>query len=220
MELAVGRIERAERETKPLGLVWIDSPDSLISLGLKKALEGYARVCRGTRAPVGLKPSLIVVLGAEREIAAEVERARELAPHTPVVVLGSFADFRLAREAMRCGARGFVHAGMPPEQVARALTMASKGETVIPRELLPKLVAQESLREATAELTARQEEILKLVAEGLTNAQIASRLYLSEYTVKQHLRAAYKALGVRNRNQAARLFRQSSPDGVNGHGEM
>ncbi len=56
-------------------------------------------------------------------------------------------------------------------------------------------------------------KILEMVAEGLSNAQIAKRLYLSESTIKQHLRAAYKTLGVKKRNQAARLMmlRRSDP---------
>jgi DNA-binding NarL/FixJ family response regulator len=65
-------------------------------------------------------------------------------------------------------------------------------------------------------LSPRKVEILEMVAEGLSNAQIAKRLYLSESTVKQHLRSAYKALGVKNRNQAARLVRNSHSSGANG----
>ncbi len=59
-------------------------------------------------------------------------------------------------------------------------------------------------------LSARQKEILELVADGLTNAEIAGRLFLSGSTIKQHLRPAYKALGVRTRNEAAGLLRKSS----------
>jgi DNA-binding NarL/FixJ family response regulator len=57
---------------------------------------------------------------------------------------------------------------------------------------------------------ARQREILEHLSEGLTNAQIAKRLFLTESTVKQYLRQAYKALGVSNRTEAARLIRNSS----------
>jgi DNA-binding NarL/FixJ family response regulator len=58
-------------------------------------------------------------------------------------------------------------------------------------------------------LSHRQRELLELVVEGFTNAQIAKRLFLSESTVKQHLRAAYKLLGMSNRTQAAKLVRRS-----------
>jgi DNA-binding NarL/FixJ family response regulator len=59
-------------------------------------------------------------------------------------------------------------------------------------------------------LSACQREILKLVGEGLTNAQIAKKLFLSESTVKQHLRVTYKILGVSNRTEAAKLVRTMS----------
>ena len=96
---------------------------------------------------------------------------------------------------------------MGPEQIVRAVRRASEGKTVISEEMLEKLIAQE---ESTAEdltvLTPRQREILGLVVEGLSNAQIAGRLFLTESTVKQHLRVAYKLLKVRNRIQAAKLL--------------
>jgi RNA polymerase sigma factor (sigma-70 family) len=58
-------------------------------------------------------------------------------------------------------------------------------------------------------LSARQREILELVVEGRSNAEIAKSLYLSESTIKQHLRAAYKLLEVSNRTEAAKLIRDS-----------
>jgi DNA-binding NarL/FixJ family response regulator len=61
---------------------------------------------------------------------------------------------------------------------------------------------------SAGELSARQREILELVVEGLSNAEIAGRLYLSESTIKQHLRAAYKVLGVHNRTEAAKTMRE------------
>jgi DNA-binding NarL/FixJ family response regulator len=96
---------------------------------------------------------------------------------------------------------------MPPEQLAHAIEVASRGETVIPRGLLEVLIASETPASLDG-LSARQREIVGLVSEGLSNARIAARLFLSESTVKQHLRAAYKTLGVKNRTQAARAFRR------------
>jgi DNA-binding NarL/FixJ family response regulator len=61
-----------------------------------------------------------------------------------------------------------------------------------------------------AALSARQREILGYVVEGLFNAEIGQRLFLLESTIKQHLRTAYKLLGVNNRTEAAKLFRHSA----------
>jgi DNA-binding CsgD family transcriptional regulator len=88
---------------------------------------------------------------------------------------------------------------------------------VLPRELLVGLVVGEDRKEELTELTPRQEEILELVDEGLSNAEIARRLWLSESTVKQHLRKVYQTLGVKNRNQAARLFQRDKPVGTASH---
>ena len=107
----------------------------------------------------------------------------------------------------RAGARGFVHARMGPGQIARALSVALGGEVALPRELLGELLAGDRPPDPSA-LGPRQTEVLGLVAEGLSNAQVARRVFLSESAVKHHLGAAYKALGVENRRQAARLVRR------------
>jgi len=125
------------------------------------------------------------------------------------LVLGPSADVSLARAALRAGARGFVHTKMGPEQIVRALRVAVEGEVVLPRELLEKLVADEH-RPDLSVLRPRQREILELVAEELTNQEIARRLYVSESTVKQNLGRAYKALGVNNRRQAADVLRRNA----------
>jgi DNA-binding NarL/FixJ family response regulator len=158
---------------------------------------------------VAVPRELLKGLVAE-EAAREVGRVRSReAPGAAVVVMGLGADLALARAALRAGAQGYVHAGMQPRQIARALSVAASGEVAVPRELLKGLVAEEAPADLGA-LSARQREVLSLVAEGMTNAQIAGRLYLSESTVKQHLRGAYKVLGVKNRTGAARLLRDSA----------
>jgi DNA-binding CsgD family transcriptional regulator len=86
--------------------------------------------------------------------------------------------------------------------------VALRGEVVLPRGLLRLWVGEQRRPGPGIGLSARQREVLGLVAEGLSNAEIAGRLFLSESTVKQHLRAAYKALGVKNRREAAALWRR------------
>jgi DNA-binding NarL/FixJ family response regulator len=96
---------------------------------------------------------------------------------------------------------------MDPAQVLSAVEVVQKGELAAPRQLLGYFLSQNEKPEI-GDLSARGREILEMVVEGLSNAQIAARLYLSESTIKQHLRAVYKVLGVRNRTQAAKLMRE------------
>jgi DNA-binding NarL/FixJ family response regulator len=213
-ELRRDELRSAKPDAKPLGLVWIKSEYPTMALGLEKALQAKAHVYRGQKPPAGACPSLVVHCSNAEDPASEIERLRALAPDAPCVVASSHVDLQRVRSAIKAGARGYIHAGMPAEQMVRALSLALAGEIVLPRELLQTIVDAERRRSAREDLLAlrpRQLEILDLVAEGLSNHQIARRLFVSESTVKQHLRHAYKTLGVKNRRQAASLFRKSFP---------
>jgi DNA-binding NarL/FixJ family response regulator len=203
-------------------LMWVKSTSpSVLSIGLENALKASGTsVHRGPRAPQGAAAPSVVVYAPtsqddESNVTSEVQELKMVAPDAAVVVFGASADLSLARAAVLAGADGFLHAGMPPEQIARALHKAQSGQEVLPRELLRGLVDEMVDEERGADLSglgARKVEILEMVAQGLSNAQIAKQLYLSESTIKQHLRMAYKALGVKNRNQASRLLVRSSKE--------
>jgi len=198
------RPEGGEREH--LGLVWIDCQYPVLAAGLKEALERRVRVHVGHTAPKDAEVPVCAIFdtsGAE-SISEGVERIRSVDPGISILAFSVHLDLPLARVALRDGARGFIHAGMELDQVARAVEVAAEGEIVAPRKLLEYLIANEDPTDLDA-LTSRQQEILQLVAQGLSNAQIAKSLFLSESTVKQHLRASYKVLGVRDRKEAARL---------------
>jgi DNA-binding NarL/FixJ family response regulator len=202
-------IYQPKEDPKPLGVVWVDCPHSLVSTGLVRALEEKARVHRGPKPP-GDDPSCVIVCANGHESLSErVEFYQGLSPDAvPVVVFGLQLDLALARDALRAGASGFVHAEMTPDQLVRAVAVAARGELVAPRELL-RYVLIEDQGGNLAALSARQRQILTFVVEGLSNAEIGRRLYLSESTIKQHLRAAYKLLEVSNRTEAANLFRRA-----------
>ena len=196
-------------EPKPLGLIWVDCPPTVATAGLLGGLQEQARVHNAPEPPQDGWSSVILCPNGKEDLPASVERHRQLSPSaSPILVFGWHLDLPLARAAIRAGASGFIHAGMTPAQLARAVAVAAKGELVAPRELLPYLLTQEEPVDVYL-LSARQREILELVAEGLSNAEIAQRLFLSESTIKQHLRAAYKALGVKNRTEAVRLLQKS-----------
>jgi DNA-binding NarL/FixJ family response regulator len=142
-------------------------------------------------------------------------RIRELSPGVPLLVLGSHLDLALAWATLKNGADGFVHAEMDPAQVLSAVEVVQKGELAAPRQLLRYLLGEnENLK--IEDLSARRREILELVVEGLSNAEIGGRLHLSESTIKQHLRAAFKLLGVRNRTEAAKTMRNHARDHARG----
>jgi DNA-binding NarL/FixJ family response regulator len=197
-------------EAKRLGLLWIHCPYPVLARGLVGTFAAEADVHHSEKPPEeGIPACVLVCSENEDETERMVREARSLAPDSPVVVFGLGSALPLVRAALRAGARGFVHAGMESSQVVRALSVAAQGEVVIPRDLLKDLVADEAPVDLSR-LTPRQQEILFHVVEGMTNAQIGQKLYLSESTIKQHLRAAFKTLKVKNRTEAARLLRGQS----------
>jgi DNA-binding NarL/FixJ family response regulator len=202
--------EATSAAKKPLGLVWVLTPSYSITMaGLKQVLEGKAEVKIGGESPTG-SPSCVVLYaagGMEESCLDGMGRIRELYPSVPLLVLGSQLDLGLAWATLKNGADGFVHAQMHPAQVLRAVEVVQKGELAAPRQLLGYYLSQNE-NPKIGDLSARQREILELVVEGLSNADIAGRLYLSESTIKQHLRAVYKVLGVRNRTEAAKTMRE------------
>lgn len=198
--------QSAETRSKVLGLVWVSCSHSVTSLGLVRALEGWAHVHVGQEAPEEVPSLTIVCAGKVEDVPEGVGRVREVYPDALVLVFGPNVELPLARAAFQAGTRGFIHAEMPPDQVVRAVTVAASGQPVAPRDLLLHLIAHEDPVNLNI-LSGRQREILELVVDGLSNAQIATRLFLSESTIKQHLRAAYKLLGVKNRTEAAALMR-------------
>ena len=190
-------------------LVRVICPYPLVAAGLACALQETA-LRQGFEPPEGDLPGCVVLWADDQEGLSEaVERVQEENPDVPILVLSLRNNPHLARAALKSGARGFAHAGMTPEQIARALEVTSKGEVVAPRDLLEFLLTDDASSPDLDVLSARSREVLELVVEGLTNAQIGKRLFLSESTIKQHLRAAYKRLGVSNRNEAAKLLRDA-----------
>jgi DNA-binding NarL/FixJ family response regulator len=191
-----------------LGLVWLDCPRSVVGAGLVRSLEKCATVHQGLKPPRDVPSCIILCANGHEGLSERVKFYQELCPDAPpVVVFSPQLDLPLAHDALQAGASGFVHAEMMPNQLVRALAVAARGELVAPRELLRYVLANDQSGDLAA-LSVRQREILGYVVEGLSNAEIGRRLYLSESTIKQHLRAAYKLLGVSNRTEAANLFRR------------
>jgi DNA-binding NarL/FixJ family response regulator len=139
-------------------------------------------------------------------------RITEAHPEVSVVVLTSFSDNKRIMDALRAGASGYLlkHAG--PDELLGAIRAAAEGGSPFdPKAARVLLDAQRVLRPAQ-DLSAREEEVLRLVLEGLANKQIARRLGISERTVKAHLTNVFQALGVTDRTQAALWAKDHLPD--------
>jgi DNA-binding NarL/FixJ family response regulator len=137
-------------------------------------------------------------------------RIRETAPHVAVVVLTTYADDESLLAALRAGARGFLTKDADAESIARALRSAAAGQSTVDGELQRRLVeaAARSTPPRAQEvegLTAREIEVLRLIAAGLSNGEIARTLVVSEATVKTHVNHLFAKAGLRDRAQAVAL---------------
>jgi DNA-binding NarL/FixJ family response regulator len=138
-----------------------------------------------------------------------IRELRRRAPGVAVLVLTMFDNDESLFTAMRAGARGYLVKGAEQEQIVRAVRAVVAGEVVFgagiaERALAYFTAAPESGRAARPlpELTDREMEVLRLVADGLNNAEIARRLFLSEKTVRNHVSSIFAKLRVDDRSQA------------------
>lgn len=118
-------------------------------------------------------------------------------PPTRVVMLTSFDDGKAAREALAAGASGFLLKDTSSDELGRQLLSIAGGATVIDDR-----VSEAVFRPPTARLTERQIAILRLVATGATNSEVARELHLSPHTVKDHLAQIMRSLDARTRAEA------------------
>ena len=128
-------------------------------------------------------------------------------PEVKVVVLTTFVERERVLEAVDAGAVGYLLKDADPEELVRSIRAAARGESPFAPRAAQALLADRSERSSrgapAAILTDREREVLRLVARGLSNKEIARWLGISEKTVKAHLGAAFQRIGVRDRTQAA-----------------
>jgi len=127
-----------------------------------------------------------------------------------LLILTTFDLDAYVYEALRAGASGFLLKDAPPEQLVDAIRIVARGDALlapsITRRLIERFLRQPVLAAPGSkpldQLTAREREVLELIAHGLSNSEIAVRLYLTEATVKTHVAHIYRKLGLRDRAQA------------------
>ncbi|PRY54918.1 response regulator [Glycomyces artemisiae] len=140
--------------------------------------------------------------------ATSLLAGERIAEPIAVVVITTFDLDEYVHGALRAGAKGFLLKESGPQLIGEAVRAAANGDALISPQVTARLLGEFSrpakqVRQPSPPLTAREEEVLALLATGLTNTEIGERLYLSLGTVKTHIAGVLAKLGVRNRVEAA-----------------
>jgi DNA-binding NarL/FixJ family response regulator len=156
----------------------------------------------------------VVLMDLSMPVLDGTEATRQIVaahPKVKVVVLTSFADDRHIAGALDAGAIGYVLKHADPDEVIGAVRSAAAGDAPLDPKAARVLLESRRRPGRRGELSRREEEVLRLVAQGLPNKQIARRLSISERTVKAHLTNVFARLDVTDRTQAALWAREHLP---------
>ena len=186
-------------------------------LGLLEGLEVVAAASDGDEAvAAAVEHDADVVLMDLRmpglDGVGATARLAERLPSARVLVLTTYADDEAVFGALRAGARGYLTKDAGAEEIGAAIRAVHRGEThldpAVQARLVDAVVAERAQHPAAAELpdglTPREAEVLALIADGLSNAEIAARLVVSNATVKTHVNRIFMKIGARDRAQAVR----------------
>lgn len=176
-------------------------------LGLEADIAVVAQVSRGDEVLSAARDHQVDValLDIEMPGLTGIEAAARLRAELPavkVVIVTTFGRPGYLRRAMQCGADAFLVKDAPAAQLADAVRRVLRGEKVID----PTLAAT-ALAEGADPLTARERDVLRAVADGSVNSEIALALHLSEGTVRNYLSTIIQKTGARNRSEAVRIAR-------------
>ncbi len=164
--------------------------------------EEAVRLCEELRPDVVL---MDLVMPGTSGVEA-TRRVLASCPGTKVVALTSFTEEDLIGETLRAGAIGYLMKNVSADQLADAVRNAHAGRSTLAPEAADALVRSVSAPPQGADsLTAREREVLKLMADGLTNADIAHRLVIGVATVKTHVSSVISKLGVSSRTEATSM---------------
>jgi DNA-binding NarL/FixJ family response regulator len=198
--------------------VVIADDQPMMRAGFKAVLEatgaievvGEAATGEEAIAAAGEHSPDVVLMDIEMPGMDGIEATRRL-PRQRVLILTTFGLDEYIVDALRAGASGFLLKDAPTQDVVDAVRSVAAGDAVLSPAVTRQLLDQVGRRlpaavsrspEALAELTDREREVLRLLAAGLSNAELAEALYLSEATVKTHVSNLLGKLGLRDRVQA------------------
>ncbi|MBF2002600.1 MAG: response regulator transcription factor [Synechococcales cyanobacterium M58_A2018_015] len=205
---------------------------SLICQGLKAMLSlepdleivGIAHNGEAALEQVALLQPDVVLMDVRMPVMDGREATRAITqqyPQVKVLVLSTFDDDQYIADAMRAGAKGYLLKDMPSEELAQAIRFVHLGYTQLAPGLMEKLLtglapvaappsSAPPMAASVPQLSPREQEVLHLIGNGLTNRDIAQQLFISEGTVKTHVTHLLSRLNLRNRSQLA-IYAHSLP---------
>ncbi len=206
--------------------VLVADDQSMVRAGFRMLLAGEPDIEVVAEASTGLEavsksarfdPTVVLMdirmpeldgLEATRRILAANNTAR-------ILILTTFGLDEYVYEGLRAGASGFVLKDDPPEQLIEAVRTVAAGDAILSPSITKRVIKaftrlpRPSPPKEIDELTEREQEILRLIADGLSNAEIGQQLYISDTTVKTHVTHILQKLGLRDRVQAVVLAYQT-----------
>ena len=178
----------------------IDAPDHIAVVGEASSGEEALAVVDE------LEPDVVMCdlrLGEGIDGIEVTKRLNARSTKPAVLILTTFDNDAEIVAALNAGAAGYLLKDINPEDISTAIEKASRGETYLPPEISSKVVA--AMRNPGPKLTRRERDVVKLLATGASNAQIAQELFVTEATVKSHLVNVFTKLGVDSRSRAIRV---------------
>ncbi|HTF06650.1 MAG TPA: response regulator transcription factor [Asanoa sp.] len=216
--------------TRPVRVLLVDD-DPLVRAGLRLMLGGapdievVGEAVDGAAVPDQVRRTGpdVVLMDVRMPVVDGIAATRALGAGPAVIVLTTFDADATVVEALRAGAAGFLLKHTPPEQIVEAVRRAAAGEPVLSPSVIRTLIEhvaaggdragssrRDRAREKLAVLSEREREVAAAVAAGLSNGDIAERLFMSVGTVKAHISSALAKLDLTNRIQLALLAHDAS----------
>jgi DNA-binding NarL/FixJ family response regulator len=215
-------------EPRPIRVIVVDDQqivrEGLVALmGLLDDIEVAGSAANGAEAlelVARLDALDVVLMDLDMPVLGGVEATRRLTrehPDVGVVVLTAYPDDESIAEALAAGARGYLTKEAARHEIGSALRAVVAGQLTFGAHVSPQVASalsgsggRRAVKGVARRdgLTAREAEVLGLIAAGLSNAQIAAELFIGEATVKTHINNAFAKIGVRNRIQAMRYAGQ------------
>ncbi len=182
----------------------LDGAPDLTVTGVVTTVEALERLLESRSADVVVLDQQLPASAAGADVGALVRRVRELSPDSRVLMLTASPSEAAAVAALESGCVGVVPKTNSLDHLVGAVRAAATGRLNLDPDLLARLVPRlsRSYREPGADLTAREREVLRLVAEGLSTPDMAARLVVSTNTVRNHVQSILTKLGVHSKLEA------------------